>query len=154
MGRRNLVGMIEEANIQLMQLREQMQEVERLRVTVDKLAAVVADQTEEMKRIRGGTRDTDVIAAFATMTPRMHRTLIAVIRGDDNQTIARNEKVALSTAKSYVRTVALKLKVKTRAEIVTKALPTLNDMSDAEYTRISGGVWKSEGEYTMMKEDA
>jgi DNA-binding NarL/FixJ family response regulator len=78
-------------------------------------------------------RDRDVVASFARMTPRMHGALQCILNGIGNREIAQRFHVQESTAKVYVRSIAKKLGVRTRSEIVAKALATYKAMSDEEY---------------------
>lgn len=93
-------------------------------------------------------KDRDIVAAFAKMTPRMHGALQCIVAGVGNREIADRFGVQESTAKVYVRGVAAKLGVRTRAEIVAKVLGTMKAMSPDEYLKLTGidRFWFESGE--------
>lgn len=120
------------------------QRVEDLEAQVRVLMRAIGSQGPASTKKDTHPRDLSVVSALGKMTPKMHLALQMVIAGRSNRDIADEHSVTESTAKAYVRSVAQKLGVTTRAEIVTRVLPTLRSMSDAEYEAISGGVKKCE----------
>jgi len=88
------------------------------------------------------------IAAFAKMSPRMHGAMQCIILGMSNLEIGERFGVGETSAKQYVRAVATKLKVGSRAAIVSAVLTTFNEMSADEYEMLTGlsKNWASSGE--------
>lgn len=101
-----------------------------------------------LRELGNEAKDRDVVAAFAKMTPRMHGALQCIVAGIGNKEIAERFGVQESTAKVYVRGVAGKLGVRTRAEIVAKVLATMKAMSPEEYEKLTGisRFWFESGE--------
>jgi len=65
-----------------------------------------------------------------------------LLRGADNTEIADRFNVTPNTSKVYVRGVAKKLGVQTRAQIVVKLLDTFNALDDNSYRMLTGGLPK------------
>ena len=65
-----------------------------------------------------------------------------LLDGKSNFDIAQRFGVSEDTAKVYVRTIAKKYGVNTRAQIVGATLEEFNSVSDDVYQRISGGLPK------------
>jgi DNA-binding NarL/FixJ family response regulator len=99
--------------------------------------------------------DRDVVASFARMTPRMHGAMQCILNGIGNREIAERFHVQETTAKVYVRSIAKKLGVRTRSEIVAKALATFKAMSADEYLRLAKieKTWFEGGEKWSGKDD-
>lgn len=75
-------------------------------------------------------------------TTKQHCVIQMLLRGADNQLIADRMGVSINTAKVHVRTVAKKLDVNTRAQIVIKVYEEFEAVSDHGYQVISGGLPK------------
>ncbi len=75
-------------------------------------------------------------------TTKQHAALQMLLRGADNQEIADRFNVSPNTSKVYVRGVAKKLGVQTRAQIVVKMLDVFNDFDDNSYRMLTGGLTK------------
>lgn len=76
------------------------------------------------------------------MTCKQHASLQMLLRGADNNEIGERFNVSPNTAKVYVRSIAKKLKVNSRAQIVVKLLDLFNDTEDNAYLVMSGGLPK------------
>ena len=75
-------------------------------------------------------------------TTKQHAALQMLLRGADNNEIAERFNVSPNTSKVYVRGVAKKLDVQTRAQIVVKMLDTFTAMDDNSYRMLTGGLPK------------
>lgn len=73
-----------------------------------------------------------------SMTRRQHGALQMVLRGASNAEIAERFGVTENTAKVYVRGIAAKLGVQTRAQIVAMVLDEFQRMSPAAYAAMAG----------------
>ena len=76
------------------------------------------------------------------LTTKQHAALQMLLRGADNNEIAMRFDVSPNTSKVYVRGVAKKLGVQTRAQIVVKLLDTFNELDDNSYRMLTGGLPK------------
>ena len=74
------------------------------------------------------------------MTTKQFAALQMLMRGASNAEIAGRFNVSENTAKVYVRTIAKKLGVNTRAQIVREMLPILSTIDDNSYRLASGGL--------------
>lgn len=113
-------------------------------MTLEERVALLEAQVRLLLKAGQGS-DPAIVSALAKMTPKMHGALQCVLAGQSNNDIAERFDVTESTAKVYVRSVAMKLGVKTRSEIVTKTMKTFEGLTDAEYLELSGGVPKGWG---------
>ena len=75
-------------------------------------------------------------------TTKQHAALQMLLRGADNNEIAERFNVSPNTSKVYVRSIARKLDVQTRAQIVVKLLDAFNDFDDNSYRMLTGGLPK------------
>ena len=117
-------------------------------MTLEERVALLEAQVRLLLKAGQGN-DPAIVSALAKMTSKMHGALQCVLAGQSNADIAERFDVTESTAKVYVRSVAMKLGVKTRSEIVSKTMKTFEGLTDAEYLELSGGVpktWGSSGE--------
>ena len=76
------------------------------------------------------------------LTLKQHGTLQMLLDGKSNAEIAERFDVSEDTAKVYVRTIAKKYEVNTRAQIVMATLEEFNSVGDDVYQGISGGLPK------------
>lgn len=76
------------------------------------------------------------------LTTKQHGALQMLLEGCSNAEIAKRFDVSEDTAKVYVRTIAKKYGVNTRAQIVMATLEEFNSLEDDVYMRISGGLPK------------
>lgn len=82
--------------------------------------------------------DVGVWRALSSMTGKQHATLQMVLGAKPNAEIARRLGISEATAKTHVRSVCLKIGVRTRQELMMRASPVIERMSDADYRRMSG----------------
>lgn len=113
-------------------------------MTLEERVALLEAQVRLLLKAGQGS-DPAIVSALAKMTKKMHGAMQCVLAGQSNQDIADRFDVTESTAKVYVRSVALKLGVKTRSEIVSKVMKTFEGLTDSEYEELSGGVPKGWG---------
>jgi DNA-binding NarL/FixJ family response regulator len=76
------------------------------------------------------------------MTVKQHAVLQMLLSGKSNQDIADRFGVTDNTAKVYVRTIAKKLDVNTRAQIVMRTLEAFNAIDESSYRMLAGGLPK------------
>ena len=76
------------------------------------------------------------------MTPKQHASMQMLLRGADNNEIGKRFNVSPNTAKVYVRSIAKKLGVNARAQIVVKLLDVFNDVDPKAYAIMSHGLPK------------
>lgn len=81
-------------------------------------------------------------AEMPQLTTKQHAALQMLLRGADNAEIAERFNVSPNTAKIYVRGIAKKLGVSTRAQIVVRLLDVFNDLDDNSYRAMTGGLPK------------
>ena len=81
-------------------------------------------------------------AEMPQLTTKQHAALQMLLRGADNAEIAERFNVSPNTAKIYVRGIAKKLEVSTRAQIVVRLLDVFNDLDDNSYRAMTGGLPK------------
>ena len=93
----------------------------------------------------GGHGSMDTSAQLDTlpdMTSKQHASMQMLLRGADNNEIGERFNVSSNTAKVYVRSIAKKLGVTSRAQIVVKLLDLFNEVEDNAYRIMSGGLPK------------
>ena len=76
------------------------------------------------------------------MTTKQHAVLQMLLGGKSNQDIADRFGVTDNTAKVYVRSIAKKLGVNTRAQIVARTLQAYNSIDESSYRMVAGGLPK------------
>ena len=81
-------------------------------------------------------------AEMPQLTTKQHAALQMLLRGADNAEIAERFNVSPNTAKIYVRGIAKKLDVSTRAQIVVRLLDVFNELDDNSYRAMTGGLPK------------
>ena len=93
----------------------------------------------------GGHGNMDTLGQTTTlpdMTSKQHASLQMLLRGADNNEIGERFNVSPNTAKVYVRSIAKKLGVSSRAQIVVRLLDFFNEVDDNAYRVMSGGLPK------------
>lgn len=90
-----------------------------------------------------GTRETPTEYILSKFTTKQHAVLQMLLAGCSNEEIAQRFGVSPNTAKVYVRTIAGKLGVNTRAQIVMKTLEEFNSVSEQSYLLVSDGLPKT-----------
>lgn len=102
--------------------------------------------------------------ALPPMTVKQHAVLQMLLRGATNLEIAERFRVTENTSKVYVRTIARKLGVNTRAQIVMRTLTPFNAIDGNSYMLLAHGLPKTWDQdysepdpfydlYTRAKED-
>lgn len=76
------------------------------------------------------------------LTTKQHAALQMLLAGASNADIADRFGVTDNTAKVHVRTIAAKLGVNTRAQIVIRAKPIVDAIAPEDYRVLSGGLPK------------
>jgi DNA-binding CsgD family transcriptional regulator len=79
---------------------------------------------------------------LARLTTKQHAAFQMLVGGASNKAIADRFGVTENTAKVYVRGIANKLKVRTRAEIVMRLWGAFRAVDDESYRMMSGGLPK------------
>lgn len=79
---------------------------------------------------------------FRQFTAKQNATLQMVLRGAENSEIAERLGVSPNTAKVHVRVIAGKLGVNNRVQIAMKARGPFDEIDDATYKVVSGGLPK------------
>lgn len=82
------------------------------------------------------------VSPIVKFTPKQHAVLQMLLRGAGNIEIGERFGVTENTAKVYVRSIAGKLGVNTRAQIVMKTLEAFNEVDEASYMLMAGGLPK------------
>ena len=88
----------------------------------------------------GNASQTHHQTSIPQVTTKQFAALQMLMRGASNAEIAERFNVSENTAKVYVRTIAKKLGVNTRAQIVREMLPILSTVDDNSYRLASGGL--------------
>jgi len=104
-------------------------------VIPDDAAATIA----EVRKSVGPVVGESVLSRF---TVKQHAVLQMLLRGAGNAEIAERFGVSPNTAKVYVRTIAKKVGVNTRAQIVMRTLEDFNSVDDNSYRLMTGGLPK------------
>tara|TARA_B100000902_G_C27064065_1_gene790568 strand:+ start:32 stop:466 length:435 start_codon:yes stop_codon:yes gene_type:complete len=80
--------------------------------------------------------------SLPNLTAKQHCTLQMLLNGKSNKEIAERFGVTTDTAKVHVRTIAKKLNVNSRSQIVSKTLEPMNAIDDNQYRIFTGGLPK------------
>ena len=83
------------------------------------------------------------LLALGTFTPKQHCALQMLLVGASNKDIAERFAITEDTAKVHVRSIAKKLGVSTRAQIVMKMQSPFNNIEDNAYQLMTGGLPKT-----------
>lgn len=129
------------------QIEEQNQQIKLLTQMVSFLAEKSNSTSEDGTQKQVSDTAPDIRNTLFMLTTKQHASLQMLLDGRSNIEIAKRFNVSDDTAKVYVRTIAKKYGVHTRAQIVGATLEEFNSISDDVYMRISGGLpknWHSE----------
>ena len=119
-------------------------QLDRIEWKLDQIIASLALKASDAS-LSGEVSPTAIINSNPDMpqlTTKQHAALQMLLRGADNNEIAMRFDVSPNTSKVYVRGVAKKLGVQTRAQIVVKLLDTFNELDDNSYRMLTGGLPK------------
>lgn len=127
---------------------EIMDAMKRVEWKLDQIMALLARGA--MDRVDGavdalsesGGSGSDAAKVLGGFTTKQHAALQMVLRGASNREIAERFGVTENTAKVYVRSIAAKLGVHSRSQIVASALGMFEDVSEERYLVLSGGLPK------------
>ena len=77
-----------------------------------------------------------------SFTTRQHCVLQMVLRSASNKEIGDRMRITENSAKVHVRTIAKKLKVNTRSQIILATIEAVKEIDDESYRVLSGGIPK------------
>jgi len=122
-------------------------QLDRIEWKLDQILGALAARASDVDTTRNGSVAEarvmqNVNVDMPQLTTKQHAALQMLLRGADNNEIAERFNVSPNTSKVYVRSVAKKLGVNTRAQIVVKLLDTFNDFDDNSYRMLTGGLPK------------
>ena len=122
-------------------------QMDRIEWKLDQILGALAARASDVGTTRNGSVAEarvmqNVNVDMPQLTTKQHAALQMLLRGADNNEIAERFNVSPNTSKVYVRSVAKKLGVNTRAQIVVKLLDTFNDFDDNSYRMLTGGLPK------------
>ena len=121
-------------------------QLDRIEWKLDQILACLVQKTSDAST-SGEVSQTGIMNPLITdmpqLTTKQHAALQMLLRGADNNEIAKRFDVSPNTSKVYVRGVAKKLGVQTRAQIVVKLLDTFNALDDNSYRMLTGGLPKN-----------
>ena len=144
-------------------------QLSRIEWKLDQLLAAFANNAGALMAQQGGAYRVDAQhlpqgETLPPMTVKQHAVLQMLLRGATNLEIAERFDVTDNTAKVYVRTIAKKLDVNTRAQIVMRTLTPFNAIDNNSYMLLAHGLPKTWDQdyskpdpfydlYTRAKED-
>ena len=112
------------------------EQLERIEWKLDQILGALAVRPVD-------TRPTlDEESKLHLFTPKQHTALQMLLHGGNNNEIAERFNISPNTAKVHVRTIAKKLGVSTRSQIVLKMLQEFEAIDDNSYRILSGGLPK------------
>lgn len=115
---------------------EIVQKIVRLEAKVDLLVQMVASTDGKAKTA------TTTYSVLERLTTKQHAALQMLLGGSTNAEVAERFEVSINTAKVYVRSIASKLGVGTRNQIVVRTYDAFQQIDDGEYRLLSGGLPK------------
>lgn len=124
------------------QVEEQTQQLKLLTQMITFLSEKVSTTTHEHGTETSSLSTMETANTLFKLTTKQHGCLQMLLDGKSNIEIAKRFGVSDDTAKVYVRTIAKKYGVNTRAQIVMATLEEFNSIGDDVYMRISGGLPK------------
>ena len=123
-------------------------QLDRIEWKLDQILGALANKSSmdnATATTSGGSGNMDTLGKLETlpdMTSKQHASMQMLLRGADNNEIGERFNVSPNTAKVYVRSIAKKLKVNSRAQIVVKLLDVFNEVDDNAYRIMSGACRK------------
>lgn len=112
-------------------------QLDRMEWKIDRIWAAIMSSD-----LNNTTSEKDLMSAFPRLTTKQHAVLQMLLNGKSNKLIADRFGVTENTAKVYVRGIAAKFNVNTRAQIVLEAVDMFQRCSDSTYFGLSGGLPK------------
>ena len=106
---------------------------------IEKLSNVTATRQASPQVMDADDRPEVVLAGFTT---KQHGVIQMLCRSATNVEIASRLKITENTAKVHVRTIARKLGVQMRAQIILKTINALKEIDDESYRLLSKGLPK------------
>lgn len=106
----------------------------RIEQKLDALTKLVLEVKAEKRK------DAPELRVLHNLTTKQHVALQMILAGCSNMDIARAMGVTENSAKVHVRTVAAKIGVSSRAQIVARMLPVMGQVDPSEYEYMSGGL--------------
>ncbi len=106
---------------------------------MEKLSNVTATRQASPQVMDADERPEVVLAGFTT---KQHGVIQMICRSATNVEIASRLKITENTAKVHVRTIARKLGVQMRAQIILKTINALKEIDDESYRLLSKGLPK------------
>jgi len=125
--------------------------LERLEWKLDQLSTMLM----QMIGRKGGesegdaAKDLDAVEVLSRLTTKQHAAMQMLVQGASNAKIAERFGVTENTAKVYVRSIAGKLGVSSRMQVVLSVVPLLEMVAPKTYEIMSGGLpldWASKYE--------
>tara|TARA_E500000178_G_scaffold263349_1_gene260423 strand:+ start:325 stop:780 length:456 start_codon:yes stop_codon:yes gene_type:complete len=121
-----------------------MKQLDRIEWKLDTILQKLSGEAESKQQVsqpeRSG-RDTPEFILH-NFTTKQHCVLQMICRSASNKEIGDRMGITENSAKVHVRTIAKKLKVNTRTEIVLHVIEALKEIDDASYRLLSGGIPK------------
>ena len=114
----------------------------RIEAKLDMLGQTLAAQPRGQPEV-GQVQTSDTAGLLGQFTIKQHVGIQMVLQGEKNKAIADRLGVTENTAKVHIRTIAKKLGVKTRGQIVAKLMQAFNACSDDEYQALAHGLPKN-----------
>lgn len=115
------------------------QKLDRLIAVMEQMVMLQGKIAEKLE-VGIPTSENDGYAALKAMSPKMHVALQMMLQGSSNKEIADKLQVTESTAKVHVRSVAQKIGVSTRAQILKTLMPLMNTIDPIVYENLSDGL--------------
>ena len=106
---------------------------------IEKLGNVTATRQASPQVVDADERPEVVLAGFTT---KQHGVIQMICRSATNVEIASRLKITENTAKVHVRTIARKLGVQMRSQIILKTINALKEIDDESYRLLSKGLPK------------
>jgi len=120
--------------------------LERLEWKLDQLSTMLMQMIGQGDGARGGpsqgdaAKDLDAVEVLSRLTTKQHAAMQMLVTGASNAKIAERFGVTENTAKVYVRSIAGKLGVSSRMQVVLSVVPLLEMIAPKTYEIMSGGL--------------
>ena len=115
----------------------------RIEAKLDMLGQTIAAQPRGQPVEVGQVQTAESTKLFGQFTIKQHVAIQMILTGEKNSAIAERLGITENTAKVHVRTIAKKLGVKTRGQIVAKLMQAFNACNDDEYQALARGLPKN-----------